>query len=63
LQQIHLLLASQSSSICAFWQHFALAQSQLVIQSQNQTAVPGEVANGSEDFDQRLSNEPIACAD
>jgi len=53
----------RSSSVPTFWQQFALAQSQLATQSQSRTAAPREVANGSEDFGQRLSNELIACVD
>ena len=63
LLQIHLLPRHQSSSVPTFWQQFALAQSQLATQSQSRTAAPREVANGSEGFGQRLSNELIACVD
>jgi hypothetical protein len=63
LLQTHWLPRRQSSSVPAFWQQFALAQSQLVTQSQSQTTALAEVANGSEDSGQRLPNELIACAD
>jgi len=63
LPQTHWLPRRQSSSVPAFWQQFALAQSQPVTQSQSQTTALGEVANGSEDSGQRLPNELIACAD